>query len=255
MERVLLQFTYGAFPFWRAPEGLEFVARDGVLVALLLVAVAGIVSLRTTSMGLLVPLLFLGGVSLLGLAGVWRAILNPKAILPVTFAYYLLLSAGFAAWRRTAVLIGGVALVVAFNLVGVARYHVLSLEAGGGSRENWRDIVDYLGQHYQPGEVVLVDSSAGLVPLEYNLRYEGFPIAAFGVPFAPWAVQPPPLNADDFRHLDEILANQSPVWLVLYRNGFPDREGQLLPYLTTRYAQVDLHSVPQVRLYHFVPPP
>jgi len=91
--------------------------------------------------------------------------------------------------------------------------------------------------------------------LNYHLEQERVQIEAHGIPFEHWAVQPPRLDDDDFARVDQLVDGRPTIWLIFYRNRLPDGEGQILPYLRSRFALERLLSVSQVRLYQFVPPP
>jgi mannosyltransferase len=250
---VLRQLTYGVFPYWRVPYGVEWLTRDGVVVAALLVAVYGAWSLRGRLAGWLVPSLFFGSVGLLILSGISRAIVNPKIVLPALLGYYLLLGVGLVATRRRGVVIAGIAAIALLNLIGIARAQLQLVEAGGGFREEWGEISARLQREYRVGDLVLADASPAVAPLRYHLDLHGAPpIEIHGVPFKTWAVSPPPLDETDFRRIDALLEDRCSVWMVWYRSGFPDEEGQLMPYLIGRYALAETLAVPRVRLYRFV---
>jgi len=253
VEWLFRELTHGSVPYWKLPfgVGMEVGLREGVLLGALVVTGIGMAAFRGTPGGILLPWLFLGTIGFFAVVGFWGAIIIPKAILPASFAYYLLICAGFAAWRRPGVMVAGVVLLVLLNLVGVARYHVVSAAAGGGFREDWGQIVGRLKSDFRPDDVLLVDSSAGLISLDYHLGQQRLAIEPHGVPFEPWAVSPPRLTDEDFRRVDELLRGRSEVWVVWYRNNLPDSEGQLLPYVASRYWLRDTLTVSRVRLYRF----
>jgi mannosyltransferase len=253
---VLFELTYANFPYWSVPVGatgvlwyaLALVTRATLMLSALLLAIVGAWSIRRRQGGVLLPFLFVGAVVLLLLEGLWRGIVVPKAAFLASFAFLLLIGAGLASSGRRGVLIAGIATIAALNLVGVARYHQL------GSQEEWKQAIEYLTREVQVGEPVLVDASAGLIPLNYHLERRGGSLETHGIPFRPWAVVPPPLTDDDFRHVDALTANRATIWVLIYRNGFADPDGQLLPYLTSTYAVADVQTLAKIRIFRLERP-
>jgi hypothetical protein len=247
LEGLLFRFGYDNLPYWHLPGDLAPLTRSTLVLGSLGLTFLGAWSLRRGVGGVLLLFLFAGSVGLLALAGLWRSILLPKTMLPASFAYYLLLVAGLIAMRRRALVVGGLLVLVFLNSAGMARYYTTA------SQEDWHETVTYLGKQFRPGEVALVDCSAGLMPLNYYLSQEHVSVEAHGVPFRPWAVAPPPLNDEDYKRVDEISRGRPAVWLLVYRNGFQDEEGQLLPYLASRYSLSDTRTMAKIRMYRFVP--
>lgn len=245
LEALLFQLIYGSLPYWRNGLGMDGETRDVLVILSLLTALLGTWFVRRRPAVILLVFLFLGSIGLLALVGLRLEIVIPKAVLPASFAFYLLLWGGLAA-RRKAVLVLGVT-VLLLNLVGLVRYYTL------GSQEDWRAAAQYLGRGFRWGDLALVDSSAGLMPLNYYLRQDGLSIEAYGVPFKLWTMLPPPLSDEDYQRVDELSMGRSSIWLVLFRNGFPDQDGQLLSYLSSRYVLAESRSVTKVRLFRFAP--
>jgi len=248
LEGMLFQFGYALFPYWRASVDYGWVVRDGLVIASLGLSVVGAWFLRKRVAAPLLVALFAGTIGLLALAGISKGIVLPRTVLPASLAYYLLVCAGLAAFRRPPVLVAGVVVVMSLNLIGTARYYTL------GSQEEWREAASYLEQNMEAGDLVLVDSSAGLMPLQYYLEQQGHPGKTYGVPFHPWANLPPSLTQEDLRRVDALVDGREGIWLVIFRNGFPDPDGDLLPYLSARFQVRDSQALTKIRLFHFVPP-
>jgi hypothetical protein len=250
-QRLLFDLAFAYVPYWRVAFGwltgpgyaLAVATRTGLVASSLLLAALGAWSLRGRLGGSLLPFLFFGAVSLTLLEGYWRGIVVPKIAFTASFSLLLLLAAGFAALGRRRVLVAGVAAMVLLNLSGIARYEQL------GSQEEWRAAVAHLVDEVQDGEPVFVDASAGLMPLNYYLERSGHRLETHGVPFEPWAVLPPPLSAEDYAQVDALTANRPTIWLVVYRNGFPDPDGQLLSYLTRQYTVAETRELAKVQTF------
>jgi len=247
LEGMLFQFGYALFPYWRLSIESGWLMRDALVIASLGLTLAGAWFLRKRIAGPLLVALFVGTIGLLALVGIGKGIVLPRTVLPASLAYYLLLGAGLAAFRRPRVLVTGLVIIMSLNLVGSVRYYTL------GSQEDWREAATYIEQNMGEGDLVLVDASAGLMPLSYYLERQGRPVEAYGVPFHAWANVPPRLNDDDFRRVDALVEGRKGIWLVIFRNGFPDPDGELLPYLSARFQAQDSEALTKVRLFHFVP--
>ncbi len=247
LQDLVFQFGFAYLPYWRVPYESSLQLPSALVAFSLAISLLGGWSQRRHPMAPLLILLFLGSVGLLALGGLFRGIVLTKTVLPASFAFYLLLAAGLAAQGKRAVLVGGVAAVVALNLFSIAHYYTL------GSQESWRSTVSYLEQQERPNEVTLVDASAGMMPLEYYLKLDHRSLDAHGVPFEPWAAVPPPLTQADFGRVEEIVKDKDAVWLVVYRNGLPNPDGDLLPYFASRYGLADSRALTKVRLFKFVP--
>lgn len=247
IESLFFQLTYGHFPYWHLSSDHAVGIRDVLVLSSLLVAVLGAWSLRRGVSGTLLIALYLVTIGSLAAMGIWRSIALPKTVIGASFASILLVAAGLAAARRRTVLVAGMALLLLLSSLGLAKLYT------AGSREDWREATGYLSRWLRPGEVVLADCGAGLMPLNYYLSLYGQEVEVHGVPFRSWSVSPPPLTADDLTRVDGIVSGRPGVWLVLYRNGFRDGDGQLLLYLSARYALADARILAKVRLFQFVP--
>jgi len=245
LEGLVRDLVFAWVPFWRLPPTLA-----GPLVALLVIGVLaisarGLWAVRHGS-GRLLGVLAVGPFGLLALVCCWQGILLPKSLLPATLPLYLLLSLGLLAVRRVWFVAGLLALV-GLSLVGVARLYSL------GPEEDWRGAVAYLAEASQPGDLILVDTSAGLMPLNYYLEREGLPRAVHGVPFRFWSARPPSLTEEDYEQAEDLIRARSDFWLLVFRVGF-DADGQMLPYLRAHYTLAESHALTKIRLFHFVEP-
>jgi len=247
VEGVLFQQAYGQLPYWHLTMRIAVELRDLLVVGAVAISLLGAWSLRLGGVGALLLWLSLGTVGLLAAAGCWKGIFLAKTIIAASFAWYLLMVAGLAALRWRVVVVAGLAALLLLNVLGLVKYY------SSGSQEDWQAAAGYLSRQMKPEEVAFVDCSAGLLPLDYHL--EGLLDGAefHGVPFRPWAVEPPPLTEEDYRRVDEIARGKSGIWLVVYRNGFPDADGQLLGYLSERYSLADARSLAKIRLFQFLP--
>jgi hypothetical protein len=244
---VIAEFAFAWFPFWRLPLGLEGPLRDGLVLATLAVAAVGIWSARA-GISKLLFFLFGGTVILLGIVALWRGVILPKAVLQASLPLYLLVGLGLMSWHQRALRVG-LLVLVGLSVVGLARQYAM------GSQEDWRGAVSYLAREGHTYDLILVDAGAGLMPLNYYFEQEGIVRQTAGLPFRFWADTPPPLTADDFQQAESLIQGKADFWLLIFRNGFPDRDGQMLPYLSSHYALVDSQTLTKIRLYRFVNSP
>ncbi|HEX2987333.1 MAG TPA: glycosyltransferase family 39 protein, partial [Chloroflexota bacterium] len=203
VEGVLFQHAYGQLPYWRITMRLAVELKDLLVVGALAVSVLGAWMLRRGGRGTLLLWLSLGTVGLLAAMGCWKGILLGKTIIAASFAWFILIVAGLGALKRQEVVAVGLAALLLLNCLGLAKYYV------AGSEEDWKAAAGYLSSQVKPGEVAFVDCSAGLLPLDYQLEGRKERFELHGVPFKPWAVEPPVLTEEDYRQVDQVASGRS----------------------------------------------
>jgi hypothetical protein len=90
-------------------------------------------------------------------------------------------------------------------------------------KEQWQETVDYIGERYKPGDLVVIEPSYMTIPFDY---YDHGHTPRLGV------------NFGDNKSVDEVLCQHPRIWLVLHRVD-RDPQARLDEWLSKRAQKQD----------------
>jgi 4-amino-4-deoxy-L-arabinose transferase-like glycosyltransferase len=174
--------------------------------------------------------------------------MEPKRFLFIAFIFYIIIAKGIASLKNK-LLFASTTFILIISVISLLGYYNFD-------KENWPDLVKYIQDNVQDGDVVGISSSALTVSFNF---YNNKPIEVYGIPgpyleyhndtllaaffggrIKRYNYERVLITQDNFiQTLNTTIKNYSRMWFIQTRQKNVDPKGYLLSYLNRNYKQMN----------------
>lgn len=147
-----------------------------------------------------------------------RPIFYDRTLIWTTIPLYLLLAFGLLQLRFKTLIVGGLVLLCAVNLLSLQNYYQ------NFTKEQWREAAASAAGQVRNGDLILFNATWVQIPFDYYFRHFNRAVTEHGVPVDLFdrGVLEPRMAESDLPRLQSMVRGQQRVWLVYSHDWYTD---------------------------------
>ncbi len=147
-----------------------------------------------------------------------RPIFYDRTLIWTTIPLYLLLAFGLLQLRFKTLIVGGLVLLCAVNLLSLQNYYQ------NFTKEQWREAAASAAGQVRDGDLILFNATWVQIPFDYYFRHFDRAVTEHGVPVDLFdrGVLEPRMAESDLPRLQSLVRDQQRVWLVYSHDWYTD---------------------------------